>query len=121
MTSWITSFNRKVHQRKLNAAIRSVNRNIERDSLWRGRFYIRQSSAQFYSYPDGSGCELWVVLQFIDRKTGATKEIAETANHFLWQNGTHLFWEMNRFIVEYCRVWEENPRPGTAEYFSSLG
>lgn len=113
MTDWIYSGNRKKHQRKMNKLVRDLNKNIELDNLWRGRFYIRQVATQWYQYSDKSGYELWVVLELRDRKTGKAKQIAETVNHWNMWHGSKLFWEMNTFIVEDVDVWSEDPRPGT--------
>ena len=68
MDDWIISTNRKTHQRKLNKVIKALNKNIENDDLWMGRFFIRQYSAEFYKYEDGSGGELYVYLRFYDKK-----------------------------------------------------
>lgn len=119
MTGWKTSSNRKVHQRAINKAIRQVNKNITNDDLWLGRFYIKQGSYhQWWQYEDGSGGNLYVVLEFHDRLTGRVKEIGEETNHFTYWNGSHLFRDMNDFIVnEYdCNAWGGDIRPGSAEY-----
>lgn len=118
MTNWITSGDRKKHQRRMNKLMRDLNNNIKNDNLWRGRFYVRQDAAQWYQYSDKSGYELWVVLELCDRKTGQTKRIAETVNHWSMWGGSHLFWQMNQFIVDDVEVWSENPRPGTKEWFN---
>lgn len=108
---WLTSQNRKRHQRAMNKLVREVNRNIENDSLWLGRFYAKQIAAEWVTYEDHSGAELWVTLQFIDRKTGYTFEVANTVNHWRYFNGSYLWWAMNDFIVSKVNVWEEDPRP----------
>lgn len=113
MNDWITSSDRKKHQRRMNKLVRDLNKNIENDNLWHGRFYMRQVAAQWYQYSDKSGYELWVVLEMRDRKTGKTKQIAETVNHWNMWHGSHLFWAINNFIVEDVDVWREEPRPGT--------
>ena len=70
---WITSLNKKKHQRAMNALVRDMNKNIATDDLWRGRFYVRQIYApQWYIYNDRSGAELFVHLKFYDKKTGRT-------------------------------------------------
>lgn len=115
MSKWLTSKNRKRHQRAMNAAMKELNDNIKRDSLWNGRFYVRQDAAHWVQYADGSGAELWVLLQFIDKATGKVWEQLETVNH--WRFGAHLWWSMNDFIVNQSGVWEENPRPGSPEWF----
>ena len=109
--SWLTSQNRKVHQRAMNKLVRQLNENIRKDNLWKGRFYVRQIASQWHVYEDKSGAELWVVLRFIDRKTGRTYDCAETVNHFRFPSSWKLWEKMNWFIVEYLEVWKENPGP----------
>ena len=104
---WLTSKDRKRHQRAMNDIMRQINRNVENDPLWKGRFYVRQIASQWSEYEDKSGAELWVVLRFYDKKTGITKEVAETVNHWRYFNGSHMWWAMNNFIVEDVRVWDE--------------
>lgn len=116
---WLTSKNAKAHQRRMNRAMRELNKNIENDSLWRGRFYVHQIARQRYVYEDGSGMELWVTLEFVDRKTGRTKQLLETVNY--WTSFcSRLFWEANTFIVEDVNVWAEDPRPGTPEWYDNM-
>lgn len=117
---WLCSKNRKRHQRAMNKLMRDLNKNIENDSLWQGRFYVKQTAAQWHEYEDKSGAELWVVLSFIDKKTGMTYETAETVNHWRMWNGSHLWWEMNNFIVEKVKAWDENPAPNTDEWFANI-
>lgn len=113
--TWLTSNNRKRHQRAMNKLMRNLNENIEQDELWRGRFVVRQLASHFVPYEDGSGSELWVCLQFLDRLTGTSYEALETVNHWRMWNGGHLFWDMNRFITE-GPVWESDPKPYSPEY-----
>lgn len=113
---WLTSKNRKKHQRRINRYMRLLNENIKNDELWKGRFYIRQQSADWVSYVDHSGNELYVRLLLVDKLTGQTALIGDTVNHYNMYNGGHLWHEMNKFIVETCAVWEKEPRPGTVEY-----
>lgn len=108
---WLSSQNRKRHQRAMNKLVREMNKSIENDSLWLGRFYVRQSEAQWVTYEDGSGAELWVTLCFIDRKTGYNYEVVDTVNYWRHFNGSHLFWKMNEFIIDRVKVWQEEPRP----------
>ena len=105
--SWLTSKDRKRHQRAMNDIMRQINRNVENDPLWKGRFYVRQIASQWSEYEDKSGAELWVVLRFYDKKTCITKEVAETVNHWRYFNGSHMWWAMNNFIVEDVKVWDE--------------
>lgn len=117
MTGWKSSSNRKKHQRALNKVIKNINHSLLQDDLWMGRFYIKQGSySYFYPYEDGSGWNLYVVLEMHDRLTGQKKEIGDEVNHFCMWNGSKLFWELNSFIVETCDVWRQDPRPGSPEY-----
>ena len=45
---------RKAYQRKLNMHIRALNKNIENDDLWRGRFVFLQMRADWYECEDKS-------------------------------------------------------------------
>ena len=117
---WLTSKNRKRHQREMNKLMKSMNRNIENDDLWRGRFCVRQVAAQWHEYEDKSGAELRVILRFIDKKTGFYWETTETVNHWRWVNGNKLWWTMNEFIVERVNVWSEDPKPGSEEWKKNI-
>lgn len=114
--SWLRSSNRKVHQHRMNKLMRLMNENIASDDLWAGRYVVSQIGAQWFSYEDHSGHELWVVLRFTDRLTGRTWDQAETVNHWAFVNGHHLWEKMNTFIVEVCDTWTRDPRPGTPAY-----
>ena len=43
---------RKAYQRKLNKCIRALNKNIENDDLWRGRFVFLQMRTDWYEFED---------------------------------------------------------------------
>lgn len=108
MIIWLTSMNRKVHQRAINKLIRGINTHIKNDDLWLGRFYIKQIKSSWKVYEDKSGAELWVYLRFIDRKTGTTWDDIGTVNSYRF--GNKLYWKMNDFIVKVCDVWRnEDP------------
>lgn len=107
MKGWLTSQNRKVHQRAMNQAMRAINKNIERDDLWNGRFIVRQHRAEWIPYEDNSGRELYVSLKFIDRCTGRHFIINDSVNHWLFWGGSALWRAMNDFIVKQCDVWNE--------------
>lgn len=116
MTYWLTSMNKKRHQRAINKLVRDINRNLERDNLWCGRFVIRQDeSPQWRRYEDGSGAEYWVRLRFIDRATGRYYVKWESVNYWrgLRANGYSLWKMMNWLITEHWNVWNEDlPRNG---------
>ena len=79
----------------MNSLVRIMNKNIENDSLWQGRFYMRQVASRWREYEDKSGGELFVVLRLYDKQTGITKDVAESVNYwryFSWK-------EKNYFIL----------------------
>ena len=107
---WLTSMNKKRHQREINRLVREANKSIEKDDLWYGRFCIKQvESPQWHVYEDKSGAEYFVHLKFIDKCTGRYWIQAETVNHWRgsFGNGWRIWDKMNWFIVEHCSVWDE--------------
>ena len=115
---WLTSMNKKRHQREINRLVRETNRSIEKDDLWYGRFCIKQvESPQWYVYEDKSGAEYFVHLKFIDKCTGRYWVQAETVNHWRgsFGNGWRIWDRMNWFIVNHLDVWNE-PLAKTRNY-----
>ena len=110
MFTWLTSMDRKVHQRALNRAVRAFNKQLEQDDLWNGRFIVRQygDSPQWCRYEDGSGAELRVKLKFIDRATGRYYVGAHTVNEWCAFNGSRIRKIMNWVITKHWGVWQES-------------
>lgn len=104
-------------QKKVNKVVRAMNQNVYNDDLWLGRFYAHQIKASYWKFEDGSGGELQVWLEFVDRKTGKTKlETIDTLGNerFL---AADVYWKMNDFITEYIKVWEtEDPRKDKIDF-----
>lgn len=118
MNYWLTSMDKKVHQRAVNKLVRNINKSIEQDDLWFGRFCVHQVySPQWKVYEDGSGAEYFVHLKFIDKCTGRYWIQAGTANYWRgsFGNGWRIWDEMNWFIVGHCDVWNE-PLAKTQNY-----
>ena len=110
MRYWITSQNRKRHQREINRLMRSLNKAIEEDCLWNGRFIVCQYDAQWLRYPDSSERKLYVKLKFIDRATGRYYIGGHTVNEWRgFQGYGFRLWEiMNWLITEHWNVWKED-------------
>lgn len=112
----LTTLNRKKHQRWLNKQFRAVNKSIEQDDLWRGRFYIEQISNQFTIYEDHSGAYLWVKYACVDKKTGLA-QLNWNNSYTLSSHSWNLFWFINNFIVDQIQVWEnEKPDEDKTDY-----
>ena len=111
---WITSLDRKKHQRLINRAFRKINKDIENDDLWKGRFMIKQTGYNYFEiYEDKSGAELFINYEIIDKKTNKRKLYSGDTNDIV-SRGWTIYRQMNDFIIHECKVWEEIPRP-TAE------
>lgn len=108
------SLKRKKHQRKVTRAIRNMNKDIERDELWRGRFFARTLKTDYKIFPDKSGAVIYVLLQFCDKKTGlARTEFFDEWAIMKWR----MYWSMNDFIVNYCDAWKDNsPKYDKTDY-----
>ena len=100
------SAKRKRHQRQVNKVFRTLNKIIEKDELWQGRFVARQRASYFVQHEDKSGYYLVVVYDFLDKKTGQTSKLYnETDWSLTFFDGTKIFMQMNDFIVLDCDVW----------------
>lgn len=108
MRYWITSQNRKRHQREINRLMRSLNKAIEEDCLWNGRFIVRQYDAQWLRYPDSSERKLYVKLKFIDRATSRYYVGNHTVNEWCSFNGSRIWRIMNWLITEHWNIWQED-------------
>lgn len=110
---------RKKAQRRMNHRVRMLNKNIQEDNLWKGRFEVRQKDARWDEFVDGSGGELFVTLRFYDKKTGYYKDAAMDmlypCEHEFFNY--RLFLVMNEFIINDCGVWDENPGPRESAEF----
>ena len=110
---WMYSLNRKKQQRNMNKYVRAINKNLENDGLWRGRFYVRQvDSPVFYVYEDKSGASLeHIHLVLTDRVTGQTVDGWDNMNGWCHWNGSRLWRFVNDAIVEKLDIWRNGPNP----------
>lgn len=97
------SHKRRNHQRWLNRFCRAINKSIENDPLWLGRFVVEQKATEMEWFDDGSGGLLYCHLQFRDKKTGTTEDWYTDCLNVSW----NMFIKMNNFIVDTCKVWEK--------------
>lgn len=113
MNHWLTSFNRKKHQRRINKYVRLINKNVYNDDLWRGRFVMRQvGTPRFYVYEDRSGADLEnVQLVVIDLKTGKTCAWIDGGNSWCAFEGSKIWRFMNDAIVGHFDVWKADDDP----------
>jgi hypothetical protein len=97
---------RKAYQRGFTKRLRELNKAIKEDDLWLGRFEVRQISARWHEFSDGSGGILHCVLRCIDKMTRQYKdytiEYAPWFHTFYWHISMDV---MNKFLVEDLNVW----------------
>lgn len=103
----MNSLKRRNHQRWFNQYCRYVNKQIENDDLWLGRFYVKQIKTEMDWFDDKSGGLMYAQLIMCDRKTNITR--------IGWYSGLEMNWkfwyDFNNFIIQDCKVWEEEPSP----------
>ena len=103
---------RKEYQRQFTRKLREANKAIREDNLWLGRVEVRQISARWEEFEDGSGGILHTVLRCIDKKTRQYKdyclEYAPWMRTINWKMSMDI---LNKFFVEDLDVWiTGNPR-----------
>lgn len=103
---------RKEYQRQFTRKLREANKVIREDNLWLGRVEVRQISARWEEFEDGSGGILHTVLRCIDKKTRQYKdyclEYAPWMRTINWKISYDI---LNKFFVEDLDVWRtENLR-----------
>lgn len=105
------TWNYKKIQRKVNKIVRKLNKQIEDDELWKGRFYIRQVKRYMRPYYDRSGIDDAFLFEMYDKKTGMKQLSNGWHSYFALKTFNRLAWDLNKFIVDYVKVWQEDPRP----------
>lgn len=101
------SMKRKNHQRWFNQYCRYINKSIENDNLWLGRFCVSQEATHMQWFEDKSGGLMYALIVMQDKKTGRIRRA--------WYDGLDMDWkfwrDFNEFIINTCKVWEEVPNP----------
>lgn len=115
MFNFTNSLNPKKRLKRAVHSLKELNRNILKDSLWKGRFYAKMLGFQRYFYPDNSGMNFLFKLEFVDLKTGIT-QIGYFDEYDI--NTARLFWAMNDFIVMFVNAWQDDPKNDTTVYRS---
>lgn len=104
---------RKV-QRKINKEIADFNKELIKDSLWRGRFQIRQVGRYAHRYSDNSGYQIYFDFAIVDKKSG--KYIIARINEYGVLKSWRLWEAVNSFIINDINVWNEVPNPRDEEF-----
>lgn len=103
---------RKEYQRQFTKKLREANRAIREDSLWLGRVEVRQISARWEEFSDGSGGILHTVLRCVDKKTRQYKDYTFEYAPWISNINWHISYDiLNEFFVEDLDVWRTgNPK-----------
>ena len=109
---WKTTTNVKKIQRHVNSIVRAMNKKIYDDELWKGRFYVHQTSRRVEKEDD------WIYvrieLECVDRQTGRTKKYYYDKSDMMGPSTMKFSRDVNDFIVKVCKVWKEDPCPNKA-------
>jgi len=100
------SHNRYYHRSWVDDYLWRVSLDLEKDPLWRGRFYVRRIKSDMEWFHDGSGGLMYVTIRIYDKKTHKRKDINTDAVDMQM----HMFMWINEFIVNDVQVWE-NEKP----------
>lgn len=101
----VRSTKRKKHQRWFNQYCRYINRVMEEDTLWLGRFCVKQEGTEMHWFEDGSGGVMRAKITMRDKKTNLQETDYYTGFDMDWK----LWLDLNNFIVNKCKVWSESP------------
>lgn len=106
MVNWRTSLKRKKHQQVINKIVRAINKNIQNDPAWLGRFEMRQIHNEFVVFDDKSGAYMICFLELIDKKTRKGKIVRIEESQFFDSN---VWGAMNDFICDDLEIpaWSE--------------
>lgn len=99
-------------QRYVNKQVKRVNDSILNDSLWNGRFVVKQTNRINYRYWDGCGYYSNFAFELKDLKTNKrTLFLGYHINNNDVFFPCHLFEALNNFIIDNCKVWEDKDDP----------
>ena len=100
---WKTSQYKKNYQRKFNWYIKKINKMMEEDNLWRGRFVVKQYWTELYKYDDNSGYNFYAAIYFVDKKTGRISNLVVDDWYMLLHSMSYgIMGKLNDFITKDC-------------------
>ena len=102
---------RKKYQRKLNKVVRDINKSIEEDTLWNGRFVFHIMVTNFERFSDNSGGMLHTIIRGYDKKSKVYKDYRLQYVPFLRLAKADVWQIANRFITEDTDTWHNGNNP----------
>lgn len=102
---------RRKYQRKLNKIVKNINKSIEEDSLWNGRFVFHIMATDFERFSDGSGGMLYTIIRGYDKKSKVYKDYILQYAPFLPFAQANIWRIVNKFITEDTDTWHNGNNP----------
>ncbi len=109
---------RKKYQSGLRHIVKDLNKNIENDDLWNGRFVFHIIASELEKFEDGSGGLLHSIIRCYDKANGYYKDYIYVYAPYL-HNCHFNIWEIgSKFITEDTDAWKHghNPYKEKADY-----
>ena len=110
---------RKKYQKGLNRKVRDLNKNIENDKLWNGRFVFHIMATEFEKFEDGSGGMLYAIIRGYDKHNGYYKDYRLEYAPYMDRHCGWDIWKIgNKFITEDTDTYKDghNPYDEVADY-----
>ena len=102
---------RKEYQHKLNKLIKEVNKAIENDSLWNGRFVFHIMVTDFERFSDNSGGMLYTIIRGYDKKSKMYKDYDLQYAPYLSFAHVDIWSTVNNFITKDTDTWYNGNNP----------
>ena len=102
---------RKEYQHKLNKLIKEVNKTIENDSLWNGRFVFHIMVTDFERFSDNSGGMLYTIIRGYDKKSKMYKDYDLQYAPYLPFAHVDIWSTVNKFITKDTDTWYNGNNP----------
>ena len=102
---------RKRYQHKINRLVKDLNKSIEEDNLWNGRFVFHIIDTDFERFSDNSGGMLYVVIRGYDKKTDFYRDYTMGYAPYLELSKSTLWEIANKFITEDTDTWKNGNNP----------
>lgn len=110
------------YQKGLTKLVRSANKSLNEDHLFRGRFQCYQMYRLWDEFSDGSGGALYFCLRVIDKKTKRYRDYWLAYAPYYASMNWIINKAINKFITLESDFWKEEPRHSVdnAEDFTNV-
>lgn len=102
---------RKKYQSGLRHLIKDLNKNIENDTLWNGRYVFHIVLTHFERFEDGSGGLLYAVVRGYDKADGYFSDYMVEYAPYLYGCNFDIWKMANHFIVNGSNTYKDGRNP----------